>query len=47
MSVSGPTFRLPPERIEAVVAQLVEATHEVSIRLGWGHRIDAATGSQL
>jgi DNA-binding IclR family transcriptional regulator len=38
MSVSGPTFRLTPDRVEAVVPQLVEAALEVSHRLGWGHR---------
>ncbi len=38
MSVSGPTFRLPDERVEEVVAQVVEAALEVSHRLGWGQR---------
>jgi len=38
MSVSGPTFRLPPERVEEVLPMLVEAALEVSHRLGWGHR---------
>ena len=38
MSVSGPTFRLPPERVEAVLPRLVDAADEVSHRLGWGHR---------
>jgi len=38
MSVSGPTFRLTPDRVEEVVPQLVEAALEVSHRLGWGHR---------
>jgi DNA-binding IclR family transcriptional regulator len=38
MSVSGPTFRLTPARVEEVVPQLVEAALEVSHRLGWGHR---------
>src|SRR6478735_5982188 len=36
MSVSGPTFRLTPARVEEVVPQLVEAALEVSHRLGWG-----------
>ncbi len=39
MSVSGSTFRLTEERLEVVVKQLLEATHEVSHRLGWGHRV--------
>lgn len=38
MSVSGSTFRLPAERLSEVIAQVVEAAHEVSYRLGWGHR---------
>lgn len=38
MSVSGPTFRLTAERMDAVVRQLVEAALEVSHRLGWGQR---------
>lgn len=37
MSVSGPTFRLTEERLPAVIALVVEAGHEVSKRLGWGH----------
>jgi DNA-binding IclR family transcriptional regulator len=38
MSVSGPTFRLTDDRIDEVVARLVEAALEVSHRLGWGQR---------
>lgn len=38
MSVSGPSFRLGPDRIDDVVARLTEAAREVSHRLGWGHR---------
>jgi DNA-binding IclR family transcriptional regulator len=38
MSLSGPTFRLPPERVAEVVPQLVEASDELSHRLGWGVR---------
>jgi len=38
MSVSGPTFRITDDRIDEVVTKLVEAAHEVSHRLGWGHR---------
>ena len=38
MSVSGPSFRLPAERLDHVVAQVIEAAAEVSHRLGWGHR---------
>ncbi len=38
MSLSGPTFRLPPERVAEVVPLLVEAADELSHRLGWGVR---------
>ncbi|MCW2794537.1 IclR family transcriptional regulator [Nocardioides sp.] len=38
MSVSGPTFRLTPERVEEAVRLLVGAALEVSHRLGWGQR---------
>jgi DNA-binding IclR family transcriptional regulator len=38
ISVSGPTFRMPQERVDEVVAQVVEAAREVSYRLGWSHR---------
>jgi DNA-binding IclR family transcriptional regulator len=38
MSLSGPTFRLPPERVAEVTPQLVEAADELSHRLGWGIR---------
>ena len=38
MSVSGSTFRLTHERLTTVVQQLLEATVEVSHRLGWGQR---------
>ena len=38
MSVSGPTFRISGERVDDVVAKVVEAAEEVSHRLGWGHR---------
>ena len=38
MSVSGPTFRLPDDRVEDVIRLLVEAVAEVSHRLGWGQR---------
>jgi len=38
MSVSGPTFRLTPDRVDGVVSALVEAALEVSHRLGWGQR---------
>ena len=38
MSISGPTFRLPAERVEDVVPRLVEAADELSHRLGWGVR---------
>jgi DNA-binding IclR family transcriptional regulator len=38
MSVSGPTFRLPPDRVETVLPLLIEAADELSHRLGWGKR---------
>ncbi|MBS2939532.1 IclR family transcriptional regulator [Nocardioides sp. J2M5] len=38
MSVSGPSFRLPDERVDEVVRLVVAAAREVSHRLGWGHR---------
>ncbi len=38
MSLSGPTFRLPPERVEEVLPLLTEAALELSHRLGWGVR---------
>jgi DNA-binding IclR family transcriptional regulator len=38
MSVSGPSFRLPEERLAEVVRQVKGAALEVSHRLGWGHR---------
>ena len=38
MSVSGPSFRLPEERVGEVVRQVIGAAREVSHRLGWGHR---------
>jgi len=38
MSVSGPTFRLGADRLDAVTALVVAAAAEVSHRLGWGHR---------
>jgi DNA-binding IclR family transcriptional regulator len=38
MSVSGPSFRLPEDRVREVVRLVVAAAAEVSHRLGWGHR---------
>ena len=38
MSVSGPTFRISPDRVDEIIAKVVEAAEEVSHRLGWGHR---------
>ncbi|WP_158843985.1 IclR family transcriptional regulator [Saccharothrix deserti] len=35
VSASGPTFRIPAERIPAVVAKVVEAAGQISRRLGW------------
>ncbi len=38
LSVSGPTFRLGPEKLDQVVPLLLQAAEEISHRLGWGHR---------
>ena len=38
MSVSGPTFRLPDDKLDRAVKLCVDAADEVSHRLGWGHR---------
>ncbi len=38
MSVSGPSFRLPEDRLGEVVRLVLSAAAEVSHRLGWGHR---------
>jgi DNA-binding IclR family transcriptional regulator len=38
LSVSGPTFRLERQRLEAMVPLLVAASEEVSGRLGWSPR---------
>jgi DNA-binding IclR family transcriptional regulator len=38
MSVSGPTFRLAGDKLEAATDALVHVALEVSHRLGWGHR---------
>ncbi len=38
MSVSGPSFRLPEERVAEVIRLVKGAALEVSHRLGWGHR---------
>ena len=38
MSVSGPSFRLPEERVAEVIRLVIAAGLEVSHRLGWGHR---------
>jgi len=35
ISVSGPTFRLGPDRLEVVTADVVDTATEVSRRLGW------------
>ncbi|WP_214413268.1 IclR family transcriptional regulator [Sphaerisporangium fuscum] len=35
LSVSGPTFRLPADRLATVAAQAVTAATEISSRLGW------------
>lgn len=38
ISVSGPTFRLSGERLEAVIPQCLAAAEEISHRLGWSWR---------
>jgi DNA-binding IclR family transcriptional regulator len=35
VSASGPVFRLPPDRVPEVAAQVVAAGREISHRLGW------------
>ncbi|HET6562562.1 MAG TPA: IclR family transcriptional regulator [Marmoricola sp.] len=40
MSVSGPTFRLDPDRLEELAPVLVAAADEVSARLGWGGAVN-------
>ena len=35
MSVSGPTFRLPAERLPEVAGQVMAAAEQISSRLGW------------
>lgn len=35
VGASGPTFRLPPERLPAIADQVVAAAAEISRRLGW------------
>jgi DNA-binding IclR family transcriptional regulator len=35
VSASGPTFRIPTDRVSDVAAQVVEAGHQISRRLGW------------
>ena len=35
MSVSGPTFRLTGDALDAAIAACIEAAAEVSHRLGW------------
>jgi DNA-binding IclR family transcriptional regulator len=44
VSASGPTFRLPPERLPEVARLVVLAGAEISHRLGW-HGMDGAAGS--
>ncbi len=38
MSVSGPTFRMPADKLDRAVKLCIDAADEVSHRLGWGHR---------
>lgn len=35
VSASGPTFRIPADRVAVVAARVVEAASEISARLGW------------
>ena len=35
VSASGPTFRIPPDRVPHVAAKVVEAARQISRRLGW------------
>jgi DNA-binding IclR family transcriptional regulator len=35
VSVSGPSYRLAPERFDAVAVEVVAAADEIGRRLGW------------
>jgi DNA-binding IclR family transcriptional regulator len=35
VSASGPTFRIPAERVPDVAAKVIEAARQISRRLGW------------
>ncbi len=37
VSASGPTFRIPAERVSDVAVRVVEAARQISRRLGWHH----------
>ncbi len=45
VSASGPTFRLAPERLPQVAAQVIAAGEEISRRLGWHGVPESATSS--
>lgn len=45
VSVSGPSYRLTPERIESAARAVVVAATEISERLGYAERNDKQTGS--
>lgn len=43
VSASGPTFRIPAERVPDVAAKVVEAGRQISRRLGWhGHPVGSS-----
>lgn len=44
VSASGPTFRLPAERVPGVAAQVCAAAREISQRLGWHGLAPVAAG---
>jgi DNA-binding IclR family transcriptional regulator len=46
VSLSGPSFRLPPDRVQAVVADLVDAAAQISAGMGYQPpRLGAVVGS--
>ena len=47
ISASGPSFRIPPERIAAVAESVRRAAGAISRRLGWAEPATAGTGGPL
>jgi hypothetical protein len=51
VSVSGPSFRLPTDRLPEVATQVVAAARRISAQLGWfesddGRALTSRTGKQ-